>query len=35
MKLTNLRVNHFTTPLGHFLGRPIFSWVAQDTPDKK
>ncbi len=35
MKLTDLRTNHFTTPLGHQLGRPIFSWVAGDTPDQK
>lgn len=36
MKLTNLRTNHLTTPLGHGLGEhPIFSWVAEDTPDKK
>ena len=35
MKLTNLRVNHLPTPLGHFLGRPIFSWVAADTYDKR
>jgi len=34
MKLTNLRTNHLTTPLGHQLGRPVFSWVAGDTPDK-
>ncbi len=35
MKLKDLRVNHLTTPLGHALGNPIFSWTAYDTPDKR
>lgn len=35
MKLTSLRTNHFTEPLGMDLGKPVFSWVAEDTMDKK
>ncbi len=35
MKLRNLRVNHFKTPLGMYIGKPVFSWIAEDTPDKR
>lgn len=35
MKLTQLRTNHFTTPLGMELGKPIFSWVTGETESKK
>ncbi len=35
MKLTHLRTNHVETPLGLELGKPIFSWVAEETSDKK
>ena len=35
MKLTHLRVNHVTEPLGLCMDRPVFSWVAEDTPDKR
>ena len=35
MKLTHLRVNHVETPLGLFLERPVFSWVAEDTQNKR
>ncbi len=35
MKITDMRVNHFVKPLGMELGRPIFSWVAKETADKK
>ena len=35
MKFTHLRVNHVTEPLGLCMDRPVFSWVAEDTPDKR
>ncbi len=35
MKLTHLRTNHFTEPLGMTFGKPIFSWVAEETAAKK
>lgn len=35
MKLTQLRVNHVTTPLGLRLEKPIFSWVTTETDSKK
>ena len=35
MKITKLRTNHFTTPLGHTLGKPVFSWVTTETESKK
>lgn len=35
MKLTHLRVNHVSEPLGLSMTRPIFSWTAGDTPDKE
>lgn len=35
MKLTHLRTNHFTEPLGMSLEKPVFSWTAEDTSDKK
>lgn len=35
MKLTQLRTNHVTTPLGLKLLKPIFSWVAGETDSKK
>ncbi len=35
MKITELRTNHFTEPLGMYLGKPIFSWVTNSEVDKK
>ena len=35
MKLTHLRTNHVTEPLGLFMECPVFSWVAEDTQDKR
>lgn len=35
MRLAHLRVNHFTTPLGMELIRPIFTWTVEETRDKK
>lgn len=35
MKLTHLRTNHFTEPLGMRLEKPIFSWVTEQTDSKK
>lgn len=35
MKLRNLRTNHFETPLGMRLEKPVFSWVAEETDSKK
>ena len=35
MKITHLRVNHFPTPLGMALGKPIFSWVTEETASKR
>ncbi len=35
MKLTHLRTNHITEPLGLLMDRPIFSWTAGDTAAKK
>ena len=35
MKLTHLRTNHVETPLGLYLEHPVFSWVAEDTTDKR
>lgn len=35
MKITQLRTNHFTTPLGMELQKPIFSWVTTETESKK
>lgn len=35
MKLIHLRTNHVTEPLGMLLGKPIFSWVAEETEAKK
>lgn len=35
MKLTHLRVNHVETPLGLAMKQPVFSWVAEDTADKR
>src|SRR5699024_3122807 len=35
LKLTHLRTNHITQPLGLFIRRPVFSWVAEDTTDKR
>lgn len=34
MKLTHLRTNHIVRPLGLSMDRPVFSWVAEETPDK-
>ncbi|MGI6256068.1 MAG: family 78 glycoside hydrolase catalytic domain [Acutalibacter sp.] len=35
MKLTHLRTNHVEEPLGLFLKKPVFSWVAEDTGAKR
>lgn len=35
MKLSQLRTNHVKTPLGLYLEKPIFSWVAGETESKK
>ena len=35
MKLSHLRTNHVKTPLGLAMARPVFTWTAYDTPDKK
>ncbi len=35
MRITHLRTNHFTTPLGHTLGKPVFSWVTGETASKR
>ncbi len=35
MKLSHLRTNHVTKPLGLNMARPVFTWTAYDTPDKK
>ena len=35
MKLSHLRTNHVSTPLGLNMTRPVFTWTAYDTPDKK
>lgn len=35
MKLTHLRINHVETPLGLAMKQPVFSWVAEDTADKR
>lgn len=34
MKITYLKVNRLTQPLGFALGRPAFSWIVEDTPDR-
>lgn len=35
MKLTHLRTNHVTEPLGMFLEKPVFSWVTEETAAKR
>ncbi len=35
MRITHLRTNHVEMPLGLFLNHPVFSWVAEDTADKR
>ena len=35
MKLTHLRTNHIVEPLGLYMKKPVFSWVAEDTADKR
>ena len=30
MKLTHLRTNHVSTPLGLEMSRPVFTWTAKD-----
>ncbi len=35
MKLTRLKTNRITNPLGFRLGRPRLSWVVEDTPSKR
>ena len=34
MKITNLKTNRITNPLGYTLGTPSLSWLVEDTPDK-
>ena len=34
MKITNLKTNRITNPLGYCLGQPSLSWHVEDTPDK-
>ncbi len=33
MKITHLKTNHVTNPLGFAIEQPIFSWIVEDTPD--
>ena len=35
MKLTHLRTNHVSAPLGLLMDRPVFSWVAEDAAGKR
>ena len=35
MKLTHLRTNHLTAPLGLEMTRPVFSWTVEEAGDKK
>ncbi len=35
MKITHLKTNHIETPLGFALERPSFSWMVEDTPDRR
>ena len=33
MKITNLKTNRISNPLGFYLGIPSLSWIVEDTPD--
>lgn len=35
MKITHMRVNHLTDPIGYDLRRPRVSWVTEETADKR
>ncbi|MBN1430227.1 MAG: family 78 glycoside hydrolase catalytic domain [Anaerolineae bacterium] len=35
MKITHLKTNHITNPLGFAIDTPTFSWLVEDTNDKK
>lgn len=35
MKLTHLRTNHVSTPLGLEMSRPVFTWTAKDAAGKR
>jgi alpha-L-rhamnosidase len=34
MKITHLKVNRVTQPVGFALGNPAFSWLVEETPDR-
>lgn len=31
MKISNLRVNHLTNPMGYQMDQPVFTWITSDT----
>lgn len=33
MKITHLKTNHITNPLGYAIDKPTFSWIVEDTRD--
>ncbi|MBI5294688.1 MAG: family 78 glycoside hydrolase catalytic domain [Chloroflexi bacterium] len=35
MKITLLKTNHVKNPLGFALDKPVFSWIVEDTQNKK
>jgi alpha-L-rhamnosidase len=35
MNITRLQTNHVVNPLGFAIDRPVFSWIVEDTQDKK
>jgi alpha-L-rhamnosidase len=35
MRISNLKTNHVRNPLGFALDQPVFSWIVEDTKDKK
>lgn len=35
MRITHLKTNHIQNPLGFSLGKPVLSWIVENTPDKK
>jgi len=35
LKITHLKTNHVQNPLGFVLEPLVFSWIVEDTPDKK
>lgn len=34
MKITSLKTNRISNPLGFAMHRPVLSWIVEDTPDK-